>query len=61
LTQNRSGEFLIHKKIKFPAELNGAHSVKFLLLRGVPDPDGSPGHSDLVSEETGPSLKTPQR
>ena len=57
LTQNGRGEFLIHKKIRFPAELYGAHSVKFLLLRGVPEQDGDPGHSDLISEETGLSLK----
>jgi hypothetical protein len=31
--------------------------VKFLLLRGVPEPDGDPGHSDIISEETGLSLK----
>jgi hypothetical protein len=57
LAQNRSGEFLIQKKIRFPAELTGAHSVKFLLLRGVPEPEGDPGHSDVISEETGQSLK----
>ena len=57
LSMNRSGEFLIHKKIRFPGGLHGAHSVKFLLLRGVPEPDGDPGHSDVMSEETGRSLK----
>jgi hypothetical protein len=31
--------------------------VKFLLLRGTPMPDGDPGHSDVVSEETGEKLK----
>jgi Ca2+-binding EF-hand superfamily protein len=57
LTQNRSGEFLIQRKIRFPAELHGAHSVKFLLLRGVPEPEGDPGHSKVISEETGLELK----
>lgn len=57
LSQNRLGEFLIHKKIRFPAGLAGAHSVKFLLLRGVPMPEGDPGHSPVVSEETGESLR----
>jgi Ca2+-binding EF-hand superfamily protein len=57
LSVNRSGEFLIHKKIRFPGGLHGAHSVKFLLLRGVPEPDGDPGHSDVMSEETGRPLK----
>jgi Ca2+-binding EF-hand superfamily protein len=53
LGRNRSGEFLIRQKIRFPAELHGAHAVKFLLMRGVPKPDGDPGHSTVVSEETG--------
>ena len=53
LTQNRSGEYLIHEKIRYPAGLKGGHLVKFLLLKGVPEPDGDPGHSDVISEETG--------
>jgi Ca2+-binding EF-hand superfamily protein len=62
LTQNGLGEFLINKKIRYPAGLAGAHSVKFLLRRGVPDPDGDPGHSTVVSEETGaPVQRRPAR
>jgi len=57
LARNRSGEFLIKQKIRFPAELNGAHSVKFLLLRGVPDPDGDPGHSCVIDEASGAPWK----
>jgi Ca2+-binding EF-hand superfamily protein len=57
LTRNERDEFLINKKIRFPAGLAGAHSVKFLLLRGVPKPDGNPGHSTVISEETGETLK----
>jgi hypothetical protein len=57
LERNRSGEFLIKQKIRFPAELTGAHSVKFLLLKGVPMPEGNPGHSAVISEETGESIK----
>lgn len=53
LTRNRSGEFLIKEKIRYPAELFGAHSVRFLLLKGVAEPDGNPGHSCVISEETG--------
>ncbi len=56
LTQNGSSEFLIREKIKFPAELTGAHQVKFLLLRGVPLPEGNAGHSCVMSEETGTAL-----
>jgi hypothetical protein len=52
----RNGEFQIKKKIRFPAELYGAHSAKFLLLKGVPTPDGDPGHSCVVSEATGQPL-----
>lgn len=56
LSQNRYNEFLIHKKIRFPPGLTDQHSVKFLLLRGVPMPDGHPGESKVVSEETGEKL-----
>jgi hypothetical protein len=57
LTRNGQGEYLINKKMRFPAGLTGAHSAKFLLLRGVPKPEGQPGHSRVVSEETGELLK----
>jgi hypothetical protein len=57
LEQNKSREFLIKKKIRFPAELYGAHAVRFLLLRGVPEPEGDPGHSCVIVEETGAPLK----
>lgn len=57
LTKNLSGEYLIHRKIRFPPGLAGGHSVKFLLLKGVPEPDGDPGHSEVISEETGRVLK----
>lgn len=42
--------FLILQKIRYPAGLAGAHSVKFILSKGVPAPDGDPGHSCLFSE-----------
>ena len=38
-------EFLIVKKMTYPAGLYGAHSVTFVLKPGVPEPDGTPGHS----------------
>jgi hypothetical protein len=38
---------------RFPAGLNGAHAVVFVLGTGVPLPAGSPGHSCVLSEETG--------
>ena len=38
---------------RFPAGLTGSHSVSFVLGTGVPMPAGSPGHSCVVSEETG--------
>lgn len=45
--------FLIQRKTHFPAGLNGAHSVRFILGRGVPMPSGNPGHSCVIKEETG--------
>lgn len=35
---------------RYPAGLGGAHSVKFMLCDGVPQPSGSPGHSDVLKE-----------
>jgi len=48
------GEFRIVKPItRFPAELTGSHSLKFILADGVPMPGGKPGHSAIYSEESG--------
>jgi hypothetical protein len=55
VTQNGSGEFIVRKKIRFPAGLYGAHSVTFLIMKGTPYPDGDPGHSCVMVEETGES------
>lgn len=52
LTRNRSGAFLIHDKMRFPAGLYGAHSARFVLLDGVPAPEGIQGHSCLAQQET---------
>ena len=49
--------FKIVKPIaRFPAGFSGGHSVKFILGKGVPFPDGNPGHSDVFSEKTGECL-----
>jgi EF hand len=56
IAQNRSGEYLIKQKIRFPSGLYGGHGVEFLLLKGVPRPDGDPGHSKVISEETGEAV-----
>ena len=51
------GTYVITKPItRFPAGLFGAHSVKFVLGEGVPMPGGSPGHSSVISGETGECL-----
>ena len=49
-------ELRIVRKIRFPTGLAGAHSVAFILGKGVPMPDGHPGHSTVISEETGQTL-----
>jgi Ca2+-binding EF-hand superfamily protein len=51
LKRNRAGEYIVQKKMRFPAGLAGAHSVKFLVLRGTPLPDGHPGHSCVTVED----------
>lgn len=43
----RPTKFKITRKIRYPAGLNGSHSVRFVLPAGVPEPDGSPGHSKV--------------
>ncbi|MBI3672727.1 MAG: hypothetical protein HY245_04770 [Rhizobiales bacterium] len=47
------GKYRILGKMRYPAGLAGAHSVRFALAKGVPAPSGDPGHSCVVSEETG--------
>jgi Ca2+-binding EF-hand superfamily protein len=56
LTLDDKGRFLIHKPMQFPTGLAGAHSEVFVLLKDVPMPTGNPGHSEVISEETGKSL-----
>jgi len=57
LRYTRDGVFVIEKEIpRFPAGLGGAHAVRFLLAEGVTLPEGSPGHSEVISAETGECL-----
>ncbi len=51
--------FRIVRKMRLPTGLSGAHAVKFVLAKGVEMPDGDPGHSTIVSEETGEELRRP--
>jgi Ca2+-binding EF-hand superfamily protein len=53
LTENSASEYIVTKKIRFPAGLYGAHSVTFLVLKGAPYPDGDPGHSCVMVEDSG--------
>ncbi len=47
---------------RYPAELNGAHSVVFIRPGTVPEPQGSPGHSCVLNLGTevavGPACRT---
>jgi hypothetical protein len=56
LTRTQSHAYTINKKIRLPAALSGYHAVRFVLARGVPAPDGDPGYSKIISEETGQPL-----
>jgi Ca2+-binding EF-hand superfamily protein len=56
LTRTRRGEFVIHRKVRFPAALAG-HSVTFLLMPNVPIPEGNPDGSTVISEETGQPIE----
>jgi hypothetical protein len=54
MTQTPDGYFKIVEPIpRFPAGLNGGHSVRFIISTGVPMPGGSPGHSTVIMEEDG--------
>ncbi len=39
------GAYVVQGRMTFPAGLYGAHSAIFIVLRGVPSPQGNPGHS----------------
>lgn len=55
--RRRGQAFLIRRPIAhFPAGLTGAHGVTFVLGKGVPMPEGDPGHSLVLDEETGRCL-----
>jgi hypothetical protein len=51
-----SGEYHIKTKVKLPANLSVA---TFLLLKGIPRPDGGPGMACVVSQESGQVLMSP--
>jgi hypothetical protein len=55
LTRNSSGDYLVHQKIRFPAGLSGGHAVTFRIMKGTPYPDGDPGHSCVIVQQTGES------
>jgi hypothetical protein len=40
--------YLVTAPITFPADLHGAHRAVFILLPGVPHPEGDPGHSEVI-------------
>lgn len=52
-TRPSGSVFRIVKKMRFPPGLAGAHGVRFILGKGVAMPEGSAGHSVVISEETG--------
>lgn len=48
------GVYYVQKPVaRYPAGLAGAHSVVFMLAKGIPQPKGNPGHSCVLSEATG--------
>lgn len=45
--------YVIQRDLDIPAGLSGAHSVVFVLERGVPYPRGDAGHSVILDQATG--------
>ena len=57
LTRRADGAYVIEKPFaRFPAGLNGAHGVDFLLMPGIQMPAGDPGHSTVRRVDTGECL-----
>ena len=54
LTRDDEGDFIVQRKIRLPAELNGGH--KFRVRRGVEQPDGVPARVCVWLEETGAAM-----
>ncbi len=52
-------EYVVRRPIRYPAGLHGSHFVKFVIARGVPMPEGNPGQSCVVMEETGQPVINP--
>ena len=44
--------YVVLAPTRFPAGLYGAHSATFIVLRGVPVPEGNPGHSAVLDMNT---------
>jgi hypothetical protein len=44
--------YVILKKFTYPAGLYGGNSVRFVIPKGVPNPEGNPGHSDVLDFST---------
>ncbi len=44
--------YVVLKPFTYPAGLYGGHSVTFLIPKGVPRPDGNPGHSSVYDFNT---------
>jgi hypothetical protein len=54
-------EFRIVKKMRFPFGLMGSPVRRYVLAKGVPMPEGSPGLAEVISEETGKVLRGPDQ
>ncbi len=46
------GAYVVLAPMRFPAGLHGAHSATFIVMHGVPRPEGDPGHSSVLDMNT---------
>jgi hypothetical protein len=44
--------YVVLKQFEYPAGLYGAHLANFIVLKGVPEPTGTPGHSSVINLNT---------
>ena len=42
---------LVTEPMTIPSGLHGAHAATFILMPGVPYPEGDPGHSQIIQGE----------
>lgn len=54
-----NGAYTVLKKFTYPTGLFGGNSAAFIILKGIPTPDGTPGHSIVFDLNKSPICQGP--